>query len=213
MVWAQYFNQKFSEWRQEIKRHWFLIFLSLVLMIIAMVLNYVSGFYVTYRAEVVNVQDLILDHITPINLNFIFVYLYLLAIFVLVLYPLLYNVKKFHAAIAQFSFLSIVRSFFIILTHLQTPSDAVGGKFPGALNLLKFSNDQFFSGHVALPFLGFLLFYENKKLRYFFLITSIVMAITVLAMHQHYSIDVFAAFFITYGCYRAGNWLMKKLEL
>ena len=38
------------------------------------------------------------------------------------------------------------------------------------------------------------------------------MAITVLGMHQHYSIDVFAAFFITYGVYKMGGWVIKKLK-
>ena len=38
------------------------------------------------------------------------------------------------------------------------------------------------------------------------------MGITVLGMHQHYSIDVFAAFFITYGCYKFGNWFLMKSE-
>lgn len=209
----RYFHKKFIEWRGEIKEHWFLITISLFIILIAVGIDYASGFYVTYKAQVVNVPDLILDHFGPYNLNILFVYWWLLALFVLIFYPLLYEVKKFHYVIFQFSFLIILRSIFIILTHLQTPSDAVGGLFPGVLNLLRFSNDQFFSGHVALPFLGFLLFKNNKRLRYFFLITSIAMGIIVLAMHLHYSIDVFAAYFITYGCYKSGEWFLKKLKL
>jgi hypothetical protein len=36
---------------------------------------------------------------------------------------------------------------------------------------------------------------------------SIVLAITVLLMHVHYSIDVASAYFITYGVYKVGDQL------
>lgn len=200
-------------WRKEVKEHRYLILLSLVLIIIALIVDYTAGYYTTYKAQVNDVPDLILKYVPPVNLNFLFVYGWLFVLFVFVAYPLFFEVKKIHVVIFQSSFLIIIRSFFIILTHLQTPLTAVGGQFPGILSVLKFYNDQFFSGHVALPFLGFLLFKENKKLRYFFLITAIVMSITVLAMHQHYSIDVFAAYFIVYGCYKIGEGVKKRLKL
>ncbi len=76
---------------------------------------------------------------------------------------------------------------------------------------MDFKNDLFFSGHTAVPFLGFLLF-KNRKVKYTFLGASIIMAITVLLMHVHYSIDVFSAFFITYGTFKIGEWLFKKMD-
>jgi len=39
-----------------------------------------------------------------------------------------------------------------------------------------------------------------------------VMAATVLLMHVHYSIDVFSAFFITYGIYKIGQRLVAKFD-
>ena len=82
---------------------------------------------------------------------------------------------------------------------------------PKAYDFLIFNNDLFFSGHVAIAFLGFLLFQE-KKLKIFFLIATIVMALTVLFMHVHYSIDVFAALFITYSTHEFGKRLFKKIK-
>jgi len=70
---------------------------------------------------------------------------------------------------------------------------------------------MFFSGHVAIKLLNYLLFYD-KRVKYFFLISSITMAITVLLTHQHYSIDVFSAFFIAYGSYKIGDYFLKKLK-
>jgi hypothetical protein len=82
--------------------------------------------------------------------------------------------------------------------------------FPWIFKGISFQNDMFFSGHTAIPFLGFLLF--DGKIRYFFLCGSICMGTVVLLMHLHYSIDVFSAFFITYCCYRVGNVLLEKIE-
>jgi len=48
--------------------------------------------------------------------------------------------------------------------------------------MLNFSNDLFFSGHTAVPFLGYLLFKE-EKIRYVFLALSIMMGGVVLLMH------------------------------
>ena len=64
-----------------------------------------------------------------------------------------------------------------------------------------FTGDMFFSAHTGLPFLAALLFWQNKIWRYVFLISSLIFGATVLLGHLHYSIDVFSAFFITYGIY------------
>jgi hypothetical protein len=50
-------------------------------------------------------------------------------------------------------------------------------------------------------------------MRAFFLVMSLVLATTALLMHVHYSIDVFSAFFITYGTYHLGEWLFKKFAI
>ncbi|MCL5009147.1 MAG: hypothetical protein M1400_02270, partial [Patescibacteria group bacterium] len=42
----------------------------------------------------------------------------------------------------------------------------------------------------------------DRLLRYVFLAASVVFGAAVLLGHLHYSIDVFSAFFITYGIYR-----------
>jgi membrane-associated phospholipid phosphatase len=99
----------------------------------------------------------------------------------------------------------------MLFTHLQTPSDAITADFPWIFQNLNFQNDLFFSGHTAIPFLGFFLF-RRSPLRYVFLVGSLVMAFVVLAMHLHYSIDVFSAFFITYCSYRIGCFFTHKID-
>ena len=46
-------------------------------------------------------------------------------------------------------------------------------------------------------------YWEEKKVyKTIFLISAIVVAVAVLLQHVHYTIDVFAAVFFTYACYR-----------
>ncbi len=204
------FKIKFESWKSELREHKKLIFLSIALLIIANIINHIAGRYVDKMADAA-VSDLILDHFGPINLNLIFSYGYIIILTTLFAYPLLFKVKELHSVISQFSLLVLIRSFFIILTHLRAPLDAVRGNLPQIYSIFSFQNDMFFSGHTALAFLGFLLFKE-EKIGIFFLIASFVMAFTVLSMHLHYSIDVFAAFFITYGSYKVGDWIFKKVN-
>lgn len=201
-------GEKIQEWKREISRHKKLIFLSLIFLAIAILLNSTAGNYADKKGTVA-IPDLILDNIPTLDLDFIFVYGFVFILAILLFYPLLFNVKELHIVISQFSLLVLIRSFFISLTHLSLPINALVYKTPSFFGLFDFKNALFFSGHTAVPFLGFLLF-RKEKIGIFFLIMSLVMAFTVLSMHVHYSIDVFSAFFITYGGYKIGEWMFSK---
>lgn len=188
-----------DDWKKEIKKHYKSIIFSVFLLILATVINYNAGLYVTEKGSAA-VTDFVLDHFGPYDLSFFFIYVWLFLVSLLILYPVIFKVELFHRVLGQFSFLIIIRSFFITLTHLKTPIDAIYANFPGFISTMAFQNDLFFSGHTAVPFLGFL-FYKSHKIRWLFLAGSIMMAITVLSMHQHYTIDVLSAYFITYGVY------------
>ncbi|RPI61892.1 MAG: hypothetical protein EHM44_07830, partial [Ignavibacteriales bacterium] len=63
------------------------------------------------------------------------------------------------------------------------------------------TKDLFFSGHTATLLILFLVS-EKKIIKTVFLISTVTVAIAVLLQHVHYSIDVLAAVFFTYSCYR-----------
>ncbi len=199
-----------KEWRAEFSNHRNLILLSLLFLGIALVLNYIAGTYVDGTGTTV-ATDIILDHTIIINLSFLFIYGIGFVITVLFLYPLFFNVKETHIVISQFSLLVLIRSFFVSLTHLRAPADAIIMSSSSVYDVFFFNNDLFFSAHTAIPFLGYLLF-RKEKVALFFLCSTVILAMTVLLMHVHYSIDVFAAIFIAYGSYRLGNWLFGKIE-
>ena len=205
-----YFRIGFKAWKRELFHYKYLIMLSLVLVGMAGLIDYSCGRYVS-RAQGAHVPDLILDHVAPIDMSILFIYGYLTLVFTLMLYPLVLHIGTLHMVISQFSLLVVLRSLFIIFTHLQPPPDVISVHFPGIFQQLSFQNDMFFSGHTAIPFLGFLLF-RKSGIRYFFLVGSIFMGVAVLAMHLHYSIDVFAAFFITWTSYTMGNRVLKWIE-
>jgi len=155
------------------------------------------------------VTDIVLDNIPVFNVDIIFLDGAL--IFVLFLIGvLLYCPKFIPFTLKSISLFYIIRSFSITLTHIG-PSPEQSPLVLNSLNkIFVFGGDLFFSGHTGLPFLMALIFWKNKALRYSFLFASIVAGVSVLLGHLHYSIDVFAAFFITYGIFHMSQVIFKK---
>ena len=202
--------KRIKQWKKEFKDNKNAILISFIFLFMALILNYLAGSYVG-TTKTAFVPDLILDNIPPIDLSFLYIYGYAMVILVLFLHPLIVHMREFHIVISQFSLLLLIRSFFMLFTHLTVPPDAIALNLPMIYYPLAFNNDLFFSGHTAVPFLGFLLF-RKEKIGLFFLVSTIVLASTILLGHLHYSIDVFAAFFITYGSYKLSNWFFKKIN-
>jgi hypothetical protein len=103
----------------------------------------------------------------------------------------------------------MIRSVFVSLTHI--------GPYPTKLilesKMLDFittGNDLFFSGHTGLPFLIALIYWRHVYIRGFFLFASVLFGVVVLLSHLHYSIDVFAAFFITYSIYHIAIFVFRR---
>lgn len=104
-----------------------------------------------------------------------------------------------------------IRALFIGMTHLKFyPGKASIPKEYLISNLPYQGNDLFFSGHVAFPFVAALIFWNQKKLRYLFLFFSTISGIVALLAKTHYSIDVFAAPFITYSIYKITEKFFKE---
>jgi len=181
---------------------------GLLFLVASLAINYIAGNYATERASN-PVTDIILDNLPVMNTEFIFVNgLFIFLAFVAWL--LLKEPKKLPFALKSIALWVVVRSIFITLTHL---GPFPGNDFDNYTDIIKnftFGGDLFFSGHTGLPFLIALLFWENKHLRNAFIAVSLIFGASVLLGHLHYSIDVFAAFFITDGTYRISEKLFKK---
>lgn len=156
------------------------------------------------------IPDPILNLYNPIDLTWlIFGLIYLcliIGVFVLAKKP-----DKLLLAFQTYTAVVIVRIIAMYLVPFEAPEKLIVLKDPfvemfGSGESL--TKDLFFSGHTTTLFMLFLVV-ESKKLKYVFLISAIVVGVTIVLQHVHYVIDVFAAPFFTYTCYA----LVSSLKL
>lgn len=198
---TQFFNNHKGFWTKE-RRTDFSI--SLALVVLALGVQHVADTYVA-SIRGTPVDDLILSHIPTLDVDALIIWVSLLMpVIIIVLF--LRKPKYLNFALRSSALFIIIRSALISLTHLgahphQLVLDPHSFGF-GVYNILyNTSNDFFFSGHTGLPFLAALVFWDEKFWRYFFFFASFIMGFGVLGAHIHYSIDVFAAPFMTYSIY------------
>ena len=204
-----YSMEKPSTYKLYLKnREFILSFLAaVVLLIVSFIINFYAGLYATKQASD-PVTDIILNNIRVFDVDGIFVYgILVFCAFLLTLCIL--KPKRAPFIFKSVALFIVIRAVFINLTHIAP--------FPSQLplrstliNKFSFGGDLFFSGHTGLPFLMALIFWREKFLRHIFLVVSVVFGAVVLLGHFHYSIDVFAAFFITYAINDLSVFLFAK---
>lgn len=171
---------------------------AIILFIVSVYVTHLASRYAEINASNY-VEDIILSNTPVFDFELIFVHgAIMLTLFVVVLCFFFRKTAPF--LVKTVSLFIIIRAVFVSLTHL--------GPYPTKLNLdsgmldfITTGNDLFFSGHTGLPFLVALVFWNHFYVRTLFLVSSAVFGVIVLLSHLHYSIDVFAAFFITYSIY------------
>jgi membrane-associated phospholipid phosphatase len=180
---------------------------ALLLFVASVYITHIASKYAEINAGN-HVEDIILSNTLVYDFEVLFVHgAIMLTLFVVALCVKFREVAPF--LLKSVSFFIIVRAMFVSLTHI--------GPYPTKLDLesrlldfITSGNDLFFSGHTGLPFLIALIFWNHLYVRTLFLAASVVFGVIVLLSHLHYSIDVFAAFFITYSIYHIAIRLFKR---
>ncbi len=199
----------FSEkWIEDFKSEKTKLFYSFLFLVFSFSIFHFIGRIIDGR-EGFMINDFLHNVIGPINLTFFYGWGVVIIFSVGGLYTL-WKIKYLAEIMGQIGLLILVRNIFLLLVPLQIPQDAIEPYLPLFFHVFNFHNDLFFSGHVGISFLGFLIFKE--KIRWFFLFSSLFMAYVVIAMHIHYTIDVIGAYFIGYVCYRSYGKVMKKIN-
>lgn len=170
------------------------------LFICSLIISHQASTYATLRASNY-VTDILLDNLPTFDIDGILNY-GVIAFSLFIIYFLFIEPKKIPFFLKNLALFVVIRSIFITLTHLgplpgQTPINP-----NDLLSRLILGNDYFFSGHTGMPFLIALIFWKNKIVRYVSLFASFLFGASVILGHLHYSIDVFAAFFITYSIFQ-----------
>ncbi len=191
-------------WKEFLKSRNNKIELVVTLILLAVILTSLANFlnFVEARQGVV-LPDPILALFNPINLTWLIFALIYISLFVAIA-TLIKNPRQLMFAIQLYTLMVAVRIFSMYVLPLNPPVNMIMLKDP----LVEFfgtgqtlTKDLFFSGHTATLFILFLIS-EKKVYKTIFLISTIVVAIAVLLQHVHYTIDVLAAVFFTYACYR-----------
>lgn len=183
-------------------------FLAFIFLALSLTVNYAAGNYATKMASN-GVTDIILDNIPVVDVSGIYVYGALFfGLFMAVL--LIREPKQMPFIIKSAALFYLIRAVFISLTHIGPVFQQIQPVSSFLYRNLVFGADYFFSGHTGLPFLMALIYWGNKHLRYTFIAMSLVFGASALLGHFHYSIDVFAAFFITYGVFHIARCLFAK---
>lgn len=182
--------------------------------VFALVVQHFVYNYIDRTVKGTPVGDLVLDNLAVVNLDFFIVEGALVSTVIVIILFFLYP-KYLTFSLKALALFIIIRSFFISLTHLGTNLHQITLD-PHSIGFFLYDflynakNDFFFSGHVGASFLFALIFWKQTIWRIVFLVISIIFAVSMLLAHMHYSIDIFAAPFITYGIYMMSKNIFKK---
>jgi membrane-associated phospholipid phosphatase len=191
--WKKFFKNKKSK-----------VELLLTIVLLAVVLISFSQFllFVEDRTGAI-LSDPILNLFSPIDLTWlIFALIYLSLLLAIV--ELVKEPERFLLALQCYGLMVILRLIAMYLMPLEAPSTLLPLNDPfvqlfGEGNILE--KDLFFSGHTATLFLLFLMI-KKRNLKIIFLIFTLIVGISVILQHVHYTIDVFVAPFFAYTSYR-----------
>ncbi len=199
-----------SKYKYYWKRHGFryAVFSGIVFLAASLTINHFAGLYANLKAGNY-VNDILLDNLPVMDVDGLLNYGVEL-FFLFLMYCVIVEPKRAPFALKSIALFYLVRSISITLTHLGpyptvTPIDP-----SNLLATLISGNDFFFSAHTGIPFLIALIFWDEKLIRYISIMASIVFGSAVILGHLHYSIDVFAAFFITYTIFHISMKIFSK---
>lgn len=165
----------------------------------SLVANRYSSFYATAQASN-PVTDLLLDNLPVMRVEWIVNDVAALFGFSM-LFLILWQPRRIPFILKAVALFVFIRSGFIVFTHLAPFPERIYLDPNDLFRTLTYGGDYFFSGHTGMSFLMALIYWQEKRVRYFCLAASALLSVGVILGHLHYSIDVFAAFFITYGVF------------
>jgi hypothetical protein len=206
----------FSNWNENWKKAWqnrhFRIYFPTVIVLFVLVIIIYGRFldFIELRKGSI-LDDPILNSFIPVEVTwFTFGIIYVSVI--MVLFHLSWQPHQLLKAFQAYIFIALARMLSMYLTPLDPPPLLIPLEDPFVQSVSSgvLTRDLFFSGHTSTLFLLFLSC-TGRKMKVFFLICTILVGLLVLVQHVHYSIDVVAAPFYAYTCYKLSSFLTTKI--
>jgi len=206
-----FFSELFSYLIPVLKSKYF--YFGLLVLATGVSMNLLSQIYLhsnmSKGAMFPTLSDLILDRLPVIDVSLI----YDLTCIVIFLFVIIYIIhRREYGRIPYILLLTgifyIFRGFFVVLTPLGNPAD-FNGSDPLFNGFMKYELGVYPSGHVGNSFL-LLLLVNDKVYRYILSFCLLVVVVTLLLAHCHYSIDILSGFFFAYAIKAFGD---KHLDM
>lgn len=167
----------------------------------------VLSYFFTYieTREGYNLHDVVLKHIPAFDLSY-FIFLIIYSSAVVGIINLLPKPILFLKAVQTYLIILVLRLVTIYFIPLEAPESIIPLRDPFVEKFFYgeecITKDLFFSGHVATVCL---LYMANpyRTLKKVFAIVVMVVAISILVQHAHYSVDIIAAPFFAWISYKA----------
>lgn len=208
----KHFDDFIEAWRSSLSERPFRTKFIISTLLLSVALFFLAKF-LDYNEErpVFSFADPFLSRFMPIDLTW-FTFLLIYGALVIGLLAMAKYPKRILIAFQSYTLVSSLRLITIYFLPLNAPPHIIPMQDPfveffgGGETLLR---DLFFSGHTATMFL-LALTAKHKKLKWTFVVLTVVVAASVLAQHVHYTIDVIAAPFFAYTSYRISRLINKK---
>lgn len=212
MKFPPYFTTLKINWMSIFQKEKFKPIFFVTIIILLSSLISLSGFLeFNENREGIMFTDPFLSMFEPINLTWLSFVLIYFALIVAVV-NLLEHPAELILTLQAYTLMILVRILMMYSLPLNPPelliplTDPFVEFFGSGIVLEK---DLFFSGHTSTMFLLFLTS-KSSKLKTIFLAATILVGLSVLLQHVHYTIDVLVAPFVAYGCYRLVIYFNEK---
>ncbi len=158
------------------------------------------------------VNDVVLNLVQPLDVSlFTFLIIYSVAIYTIIV--VIRQPELFLTAVQAYAIMLFIRLFTLYLVPLEAPQGIIPLHDPFIEHFFygqtRITKDLFFSGHVATVTLLYLVT-PNEKLKWFYGIVVISVSLLIMWQRVHYSFDVLAAPFFTWGAWKLANLIQRK---
>ena len=177
----------------------FIITLILLIVVIFLLSRFLV--FVEHRAGII-LDDPVLKLFSPINLTWL-TFLLIYGGLIIAIINFAGEPERLIFAMQVYIMMVLIRIIAMYVVLFDPPSSMIQLKDPVVEYLgtgRQMNKDLFFSGHTATMFLLYLVS-GRKFFRILFLSFTLIVAICVLIQHVHYTIDVLAAPFFSFGSY------------